>query len=85
MIGDVIHSIDDDFICGLPPVEAFMKCRGPVGSEVELVASRMENGFKTRISDVLVRDQNAPALMAHLGHHLTTSLHATLLPVLPIA
>ena len=67
MIGDIITQIGDDFISGLPTFEAFHKCFGPVGSEVEIVASRMLNGVKGRVSDLVVRDQEAPAMKAHLG------------------
>lgn len=62
MIGDIITQIGQEFISGLTPFEAFHKCFGPVGSEVEIVASRFVNGVKGRVSELVVRDQEAPAM-----------------------
>lgn len=67
LIGDIITQIGGELIAGLPPFEAFIKSFGTVGTEVEIVASRMEDGVKKRIQDFIVRDQFAPPLKAHLG------------------
>lgn len=54
--GDVITTIDEDFICGLKLADSAKKLQGTAASQVDLGVWRMVNGVKSRLSETITRD-----------------------------
>ena len=81
-VGDVIIQLDDDLVVGMTPYEFMNRMRGERGSEVELVATRMQNNGKKRVSDLIERDVVLPPMQAEPGVKLkVTSSGATVTQV----
>ena len=55
-LGDVITAINDEFITGLTMHEVWPLLWGQVGSVIELSATRLEEGIKSRVSASVSRD-----------------------------
>ena len=55
-MGDVITTVDDEFVCGMPLKEAMELLSGKASSSVQLTLSRVEARMKIRISFDVIRD-----------------------------
>ena len=81
-VGDVIIQLDDDFVVGMNPYEFKMRIRGERGSMVDVVATRVQNNGKKRVSDLIERDVVLPPMQAEPGVKLkVTSSSATVTQV----
>jgi len=76
-VGDVIIELDDDFVVGMNPYEFKMRMRGERGSMVEVVAMRVENNSKKRVSDLVERDVVLPPMQAEPGVKLKVTSSST--------
>jgi C-terminal processing protease CtpA/Prc len=76
-VGDVIIELDDDFVVGMNPYEFKMRMRGERGSMVDVVATRVENNSKKRVSDLVERDVVLPPMQAEPGVKLKVTSSST--------
>ena len=72
--GDIISQIGDDLVSGFGAYEILARLRGRKGSTVEIVASRVCENAKTRISDLVERDVSFPPLQGEPGVSLKAGL-----------
>jgi hypothetical protein len=73
-VGDVITQIEDELLAGFSTYEVLTRLRGKRGSEVELVASRITDKGKQRITDVVTRDVSLPPMKAEPGIEVKVSM-----------
>ena len=71
--GDIISQIGDDIVTGFSAFEILSRMRGEKGSLVEIVASRVLDNRKVRISDLIERDVSLPPMQAEIGVSLKTT------------
>jgi C-terminal processing protease CtpA/Prc len=72
--GDIISQIGDDLVSGFGAYEILARLRGRKGSTVEIVASRVSENAKTRVSDLVERDVSLPPLQGEPGVSLKAGL-----------
>ena len=75
MPGDVITTIDGDFISGMKSVLSTKKLVGMAGSKVEVGVSRVVDGVKRRFTALVVRDHNVTKVLLQSRSRARTHLN----------